>query len=79
MPSGGIEEQGERRTMTVSILVDIVLGNRLTPRGSTLELDVVYVDSGVDDVWEEVECKQIPQNEQGLATEMSRRREGPRD
>jgi hypothetical protein len=46
------EQRGKerRRTMTVSILVDVVLGDRLSPRSSALELDVVDVDASVDNV-----------------------------
>jgi len=36
--------------VTVAILVDVILGNRLAPGGATLELDVGGVDAGVDDV-----------------------------
>ena len=38
------------RTVSVSILVDIVLRDGLSPRSSSLELDVVNVDSSINDV-----------------------------
>ena len=36
--------------MTVSVFVDIVLGDSLSPGGPALELDMVDVDTGIDDV-----------------------------
>jgi hypothetical protein len=49
-----------RLTVSVSVLVDIVLGDRLAPLGSALKLDVLNVDSSVDNV-----CTQSTHNEQG--------------
>ena len=46
---GGGDRAGDVRTVTVEILVG-VLGDGFTPLGATLELDVVDVDSGVDNV-----------------------------
>lgn len=36
--------------VTVSVLVDVILRDGLSPRGATLKLDVVNVDTGIDDV-----------------------------
>ena len=36
--------------VTVAVLVDVILGNGLAPGGATLELGVVDVDTGIDDV-----------------------------
>ena len=36
--------------VTITILVDVILGDRLAPRGTTLELNMVDVDAGIDDV-----------------------------
>jgi len=41
---------GTVSSVTVTVLVDIVLGDGLTPRRATFELGVVNVDTGVDDV-----------------------------
>jgi len=38
------------RAVAISILVDVRLGNGLTPRCATLEFDVVDVDTGINDV-----------------------------
>ena len=37
-------------SVAISVFVDIVLGDGLAPGGSTLELDVVDVDTRIDDV-----------------------------
>jgi hypothetical protein len=36
-------------SVTVAILVDVILGDGLSPTGAALELDVVDVYTGVDD------------------------------
>ena len=36
--------------MTISVLVDVILRDSLAPGGVTLELNVIDVDAGVDDV-----------------------------
>jgi len=38
------------RAVAIAILIDVRLGNGLTPRCATLEFDVVDVDTGVNDV-----------------------------
>lgn len=48
--------------MSISILVDIVLRDGLSPRGSSLELDVVNVDSSIDDVCREEEGEETGQS-----------------
>ena len=37
-------------TVTVTVLVNVVLGDGLAPRSTALELDVLGVDASVDDV-----------------------------
>jgi hypothetical protein len=36
--------------VTVAVLVDVILRDGLAPGGATLKLDVVDVDTGIDDV-----------------------------
>ena len=36
--------------VTISVLVDVILRDSLSPGGATFELDVIDVDTGVDDV-----------------------------
>jgi hypothetical protein len=37
--------------MAVAVLVNIVLGDSLAPRGAALKLDMFDVDSSVNDIW----------------------------
>ena len=45
--TGGTSAMG---SVTVAVLVDVVLGDSCAPSGATLELDVVNVDTGINDV-----------------------------
>ena len=47
---GGRDGTSAVSTVAVAILVDIVLRNSLAPGRAALELDVLGVDTGVDDV-----------------------------
>jgi hypothetical protein len=37
-------------SVTITVLIDVILRDGLAPRGPTLKLDVVDVDTGIDDV-----------------------------
>lgn len=52
--------------MSISVLVNIVLGDGFSPGSSSLKFDVVNVDSGVDDV-----CKANERMERSVSTACS--------
>lgn len=48
---GGSDGTRAVSTVTVAVLIDIILRDGLSPASASLELDVIDVDTGVDDIY----------------------------